>query len=105
MDRSTANVAAGSYRLAEGVLFQKLDRDAVLLNLRTEQYYSLDAVGTRVWQLLGETRSLEATIQKLLAEYAVDEATLRGDVLALAAKLTARGLLVEEPARPHASAA
>ena len=51
---------------AEHVLV--LNNDAVLLNLRTEQYYSLDPVGTRIWQLLGETRSLEATIQRVLAE-------------------------------------
>ncbi len=101
MDCSTAPAPDRAYRHAEGVLFQKLDRDAVLLNLKTEQYYSLDAVGMRVWQLLGETRSLEATVRRMLAEYAVDEATLRADVLALADKLATRGLLVPEPARPH----
>ncbi len=105
MDSSTATSLRRSYRVGEDVLFQKLDKDAVLLNLKTEQYYSLDGVGTRIWHLLAETRDLDATLQKLLAEYAVDEATLRADVLELTGKLAARGLLVEEAARPHDTAA
>ena len=105
MERSPASAADRAYRPAEGVLFQKLDRDAVLLNLKTEQYYSLDGVGTRIWQLLGETGSLEGTVRRMLAEYTVDETTVRADIMALAEKLAARGLLVEEPARPHEPAA
>ncbi len=102
MERSPTPATDRAYRPAEGVLFQKLDRDAVLLNLKTEQYYSLDGVGTRIWQLLGETGSLEATVRRMLAEYTVDEATVRADTLALADKLAARGLLVEETERRDA---
>ena len=97
MDRSTATVPEPVYRLAEGVLFQQLDRESVLLNMKTEQYFGLDPVGTRIWQLLTTKHSVEATVTIMRAEYEVDEAKLRQDVLALADRLTAKGLLVAEP--------
>lgn len=99
MDHSTT--LQHSYRVAEGVLFQRLDRESVLLNMKTEQYFGLDPVGTRVWQLLVETHSVDTTIEKMRTEYEVDEARLREDVLALAERLAAKGLLVAEPKPPE----
>ena len=97
MDRPAATVPEPVYRLAEGVLFQQLDRESVLLNMKTEQYFGLDPVGTRIWQLLTTKHSVEATVTTMRSEYEVDEAKLRHDVLALADRLTAKGLLVAEP--------
>ena len=78
-------------------MFQQLDRESVLLNMKTELYFGLDPVGTRIWKLLTETHSVEATVMTLRAEYEVDEAKLRQDVLALADRLTAKGLLIADP--------
>ena len=36
----------------DDVLFQELDGEGVLLNLKTGVYFGLDSVGARVWQLL-----------------------------------------------------
>lgn len=97
MDRPAATAPEPVYRLAEGVLFQQLDRESVLLNMKTEQYFGLDPVGTRIWQLLTTTHTVAATVAAMQAEYEVAEAQLRQDVLALAERLMAKGLLVAEP--------
>lgn len=97
MDRAIATAPEPVYRLAEGVLFQQLDRESVLLNMKTEQYFGLDPVGTRIWHLLTTTHTVAATVAAMQAEYEVAEAKLRQDVLALAERLTAKGLLVAEP--------
>ena len=89
------NSNSHSYRIAEGVFCQELDRESVLLNLDTEQYYSLDPTGTRIWQLLVDTASVEATVKAMLAEYAIEEPALRRDVEELVRKLIAKGLLIE----------
>lgn len=91
--------------MAEGVLFQRLDRESVLLNMKTELYFGLDPVGTRIWQLLTETHSVEATVKTMQTEYKVDETQLRKDVLALADRLAAKGLLVAESNLPEGSRA
>lgn len=90
------NSESRSYRIAEGVLWQELDKESVLLNLETEQYYALDPVGTRVWKLLAETASIDATVKTMVAEYDTEEATLKCDVEQLVQKLVSRGLLIEQ---------
>jgi hypothetical protein len=39
--------ATARVRLAKDVLMQKVGDDAILLNLKTENYFSLDEIGTR----------------------------------------------------------
>lgn len=80
-------VATGERRLkqtlelSDQVLFQEIDGEAVLLDLRSERYFGLDEVGTRVWQLLTERHGdLHAVYADLLGEYEVDAASLQGDL-------------------------
>jgi Coenzyme PQQ synthesis protein D (PqqD) len=81
---------------SDDVLHQELSGETVLLNLKTEHYFGLDPVGTRIWQVLGETSSAEQVVVKLLDEYEVDEATLRADVERLLSELTTAGLVLVE---------
>ena len=87
---------SGSFKIAKDVLFQPLEREGVFLNLKTEQYYGLDPVGTRIWQLLSETQDLEATIRTMRVEYDVDEPRLRSDIEKLTSRLRERGLLADQ---------
>ncbi len=80
-------------QIADDVLFQTVADEAVLLNIADNHYYGLDDVATRVWQLLAEHGTEDAVIQAMLAEYDVDEATLRQDFATLVAELEQRGLL------------
>jgi hypothetical protein len=74
------------------VIFRVLDDEAVLLNLKTGTYFGLDAVGTRIWQLLTEHRSLARVLDLLLEEYDVDRGPLEQDLLALVDQLCSKGL-------------
>jgi hypothetical protein len=75
------------------VLFHNLDGEAVLLNLQTGKYFGLDAIGTRIWNLIGELGTLPAVYRKMLEEYDVDAERLKADLLALIDQLAARGLI------------
>jgi len=75
------------------VLFQEVGGETVLLDLESEQYFGLDAVGTRIWALIGEGASVGEMIDALLQEYEVERATLEADVAGLLAKLSAAGLI------------
>lgn len=79
-------------------LFQEVTNEAVLLNLATEQYYILDDVGMRMWQLLAAHHETELVVEKLLGEYDADESTIRQDLAELIEKLTEVGLLTAVPA-------
>lgn len=75
------------------VIFQDLERESIMLDLESEYYFSLDDVGTRMWQLLSEHQETATVLARLLDEYDVDEATLRQDLAALIDQLVAAGLV------------
>jgi hypothetical protein len=75
------------------VLIRELDGEAVLLNLKSEAYFGLDEVGTRMWQVLTTSESIEAAYETLLAEYEVEPARLHQDLTGLIDRLVEHGLL------------
>jgi len=81
------------FQIAPDVLFQEVSGETVLLDLESEQYFGLDAVGTRIWTLIGEGASIGAMIDILLQEYAVERATLEADLADLVARLAEAGLI------------
>lgn len=82
-----------SLAIPEDVVFRVLDDEAVVLNLKSGVYFGLDPVGTRVWQLVAEHRSLERVLGVLVEEYDVDRATLERDLLELGRRMQAKGLV------------
>ena len=75
------------------VLFRELDGESVLLNLETESYLGLDAVGTRMWALFSTLPSIQAAYDTLLSEYDVAPEVLRRDVEALLDQMIEHGLV------------
>jgi hypothetical protein len=80
-------------KVSDDTLFQELSGETVLLELSRGVYYGLDEVGTRIWNLLAEGRSLEETVDVLVTEYDVDRARGAADVLRLVGELEERRLL------------
>ena len=80
-------------RISEDALFQELSGETVLLELSRGVYYGLDDVGTRIWQLLGEGRSLAETLAALVAEYDVTAEQGAEDLLALVRELEEHRLI------------
>ena len=78
---------------SDQVLSQDLDGEAVLLDLASEQYFGLNPVGTRIWDLLDGQTPLGAIQNVLCAEYDVDPTLIGKDLLALADALTRAGLV------------
>jgi len=80
-------------QIAPDVLFQEVSGETVLLDLESERYFGLDAVGTRIWTLLGEGARIGAVVDTLLQEYEVERATLESDVEELIVRLSEAGLV------------
>jgi len=77
----------------EGVMFQQLQEEAVLLNLDSGLYFGLDPVGTRIWNLLANGQSLPQIVSTITAEYEVDDEQCKTDLLRLLGELEAQGLV------------
>jgi len=74
-------------KISSNVLFQQINNECVLLDMDSEQYYGLDDIGARMWQILSENSETEKALTQLLTEYDIDENTLRQDLLNLITEL------------------
>lgn len=79
--------------ISDDVLAQELAGETILLDLASEQYYGLDNVGTRIWQLLREHQDLKSILERLCAEYDATADRLEGDMLAFVGSLADGGLV------------
>lgn len=87
--------AASAWTCSSDAVYKRLDDDeAVLLDLRTQRYYGLDAVGARIWELLADDGRVDAVLERLLEEFEVDEAMLRADVERFLDELSREGLVL-----------
>lgn len=80
-------------KIPEHALFRELGGEAVLLNLKTEQYFGLDEVGTRMWVLLSQSPTVQVVFETLLEEYDVEAPQLTQDLEELLERLIKGGLL------------
>jgi Coenzyme PQQ synthesis protein D (PqqD) len=76
-----------------------LGEESAILNLKNSMYYGMNPVGTRIWTLLKEPRSVEQLRDTLLNEYQVDAALCERDLLDLLGKMKSEGL-IEVRSRP-----
>jgi hypothetical protein len=86
-----------SIHIPATVTFNFVEHSAVLLNKQTNQYYMLDEVGARLWELLQDGKSLRDGYLLLLEEYEVDSSRLELDVLELLEDLKQHGLVEVDP--------
>lgn len=79
--------------IAPDVLCRGMGDESVLLNLKTQVYLGLDAVGTRMWTVLKDSSSVQEAYESLLAEYDATAECLRRDLLEFLDQLRSQGLI------------
>jgi len=83
--------------ISPDVLSQEVSGETVLLDIKSESYFGLDPVGTRIWELLQEYGDLETTYKAMLDEYDVEAGQLVSDLTELVGKLEEAGLINTSP--------
>jgi len=83
-------------KVSDNVLFQQINNECVLLNMESEQYFGLDEVGARIWEILSENGDTENALATLQSEYDTDEQTLRQDLSKLLSELESEKLITVE---------
>lgn len=78
---------------SEEIASKEMDGEAIIINLATGVYYSLEGVGALVWELVGAAWSLEEIAQAVTARFEVDLVVARRDVERLAGELVAEELV------------
>ncbi|MEV7398555.1 PqqD family protein [Aeromicrobium sp. NPDC092404] len=76
------------------VLVRSAGTETVLLDQASEEFFGLDGVGARLFELLSEPSTIDTVADVLVEEYDVERAVLASDLLGLASELVERGLVV-----------
>jgi coenzyme PQQ synthesis protein D (PqqD) len=79
---------------ATRIVAQQAAGQWVLLDVSTGQYYSLDQVGGRIWQLCDGTRSVRQIAEVVCDEYDAAGQSVEDDVAGLVSELVGESLLV-----------
>ncbi|MEW6600310.1 MAG: PqqD family protein [Nitrospirota bacterium] len=81
------------YKKNPSVVCTELEDGAVLLDLQTKFYYSLNQSGLRIWQIINDNKSLIEIVRQITDEYEIDEKSAADSVLRLINKLLKENLV------------
>ncbi|QGZ93389.1 PqqD family protein [Terricaulis silvestris] len=85
------------YEISDQVISREVGEEAVILDLESGTYFGLATTGARIWQLIGQGKTLQEICDLVAGEYEVSRAELLHDLIALAQDLTARGVIRARP--------
>lgn len=77
----------------EDIVAGDIDDEKVMMSVEKGQYYGLDPVGSRVWELIEKPVKVTELIDALILKYEVDRETCERDVLAFLEELHEGGIL------------
>jgi hypothetical protein len=75
----------------------RLGDGGVVVNLRTNRIFELNATGMRAWELMGEGHTRGEIERQLEQEFVVDPARVRVEFATLIADLAREGLVDADP--------
>ena len=81
------------FLVPDSVISRPVDDITVVVDVATGRSFTLDEVGTRVWELLTTMPSAQAAYETLLQEFDADPVQMRDDVERLIDALTSNELL------------
>jgi len=98
MDFSLSSGASWSRRVRQSadVVSSRMGDAGVLVHLRTNRIFEVNATGLRIWELAGDGRTLLDIRDRLQREFEVEQERLEVELLALVAELTREGMLDDD---------
>jgi hypothetical protein len=90
-------------RVSPNTLAREVQGETILLHLDSGEYFGLDAMATRIWQLIVEKGDLGQVEDAMLEEFDIDRTALSNDLRQMIDELATKRLIsIEEaPAGPE----
>jgi Coenzyme PQQ synthesis protein D (PqqD) len=89
-------MGSGKLRPSRDVISRRVGDEIVLVDLQSDEMYSLNSTGARAWELLSEGHDAEAIDETLSDEYGIDREEVQRELERLLDELQRRRLV--EPA-------
>jgi hypothetical protein len=71
-----------------------MDGEVVMLSIQRGEYFGLDKIGSRIWDIIENSISISDIKNILLQEYEVDEETCLNDLIEFLEDLQNKGLIL-----------
>ncbi len=78
---------------SESASYEIVADEAILIDINTGTYFSLNSVGTEFWQLINGQRSIASIATELATKYEVDVHMVTNDLIELGTKMMEEGLV------------
>lgn len=75
------------YRRNTDILSANVDDDLVMMSIQAGNYYNIGGVGTFIWELLAEPRSMDELVDGVTAAYEVERERCAADIDAFVQEL------------------
>ena len=72
----------------------EIDGDIVLMNIYNNEYYSMDSIGSSIWKMLEEPKTIAEIIEQLLEKYDVSPETCEKDTLKFLNQLLDKQIII-----------
>ena len=77
----------------EGIVFNKLDDELVMMSIENGEYYGLDNIGAQIWEIIQQPTNFSEIVLKLMRKYDVSEETCIADIQEFLSELLGKNLI------------
>jgi len=81
------------YAIPSTVMLQIVDEETLLFDSSTELFFTLNEVGTVMWEIMSENNALRAVYDELIEAFDIESEQLAADIEIFASSLAEQGLL------------
>src|SRR4051794_9749502 len=79
---------------APNVIAETIEGEAILVDLRTGNYYSIQGSGSQIWEALAQGVPVDRVAEEIATAFSLDRETARTAVSSLSQELEREGLIV-----------
>lgn len=84
------------YKIADNVVFRKIDDEAILLNVDSGHYYTLNNTGSEILEQLIDDKAIEKIAELLSTDFDVDLKSLMADIQEIIDDLINEDIIIDD---------
>ena len=77
----------------QGLVVSEIDGETVMMSVERGNYYGMDLIGSRIWEIVKEPQSLNDIVKHLTKEYNVSKDQCEKDVIEYLIKLSEENII------------
>ncbi len=75
------------------IVFNEMDGETIMMSIENGEYYGLNSIGSRIWQLLQSTKTVSEICDAVLPDYDVTPEQCAQDVLNFLNRMAEKGVV------------